>query len=116
MMITVTQCAAVADLAANEMFLGVTPSAKHHSLLSSYLLNLGRGPAAVRDMIVADLRCCLDLGASQRAADLLVVLRLFLAEHPDAGFSRMGMNGRRRLYTTPFEHSPPKPVSGYILL
>lgn len=84
-MITVTQCAALAGLASSEMVLGVTPSAKHHSLLASYLLNLGRGLVAVRTMIVSDLRSFLDLGASRRAADLLIVLRFFLSKHPEAG-------------------------------
>jgi hypothetical protein len=84
-MITVTQCATLAGLASNEMVLGVTPSAKHHSLLASYLFNLGRGPVAVRTMIVADLRAFLDLGAARRAADLLIVLRFFLSEYPEAG-------------------------------
>lgn len=85
-MISVTQCAALAGLAPNEMFLGVTPSAKHYSLLSSYLLNLKRGPVVVRTIIVADLRSFLDLGASRRAADLLIVLRLFLSEYSEAGY------------------------------
>ena len=80
-MITVTQCAALTGLASDEMFLGMTPSAKHYSLLSSYLVNLSRGPVAVRSMIVADLRTILDLGASRQAADLLIVLRLFLSEY-----------------------------------
>jgi hypothetical protein len=31
-----------------------------------------------------DLRIFLDLGASRRAADLLIVLRLFLSDYPDA--------------------------------
>ena len=88
-MITVRQCAAFAGLVSNEMLLGVLPSAKHRSLLSSYLLNLKRGPVAVRDMIVADLRSFLDIGASQRAADLLIVLRLFFAEYPQAGYRRV---------------------------
>jgi hypothetical protein len=35
-------------------------------------------------MIVADIRAALDLGALNRAADLLVVLRLFLSDHPEA--------------------------------
>jgi hypothetical protein len=37
----------------------------------------------VRDLIVADIRAALDLGASKRAADLLMVLRTFLFEHPE---------------------------------
>jgi hypothetical protein len=55
-MITVTQCAAFAGLASDELIVGISPSAKHSLLLSSYLLNLERGPLAVRDMIIADLR------------------------------------------------------------
>jgi hypothetical protein len=84
LMISATQCAAFAGLASDELILGVTPSAKHRSLLSSYLLNLERGPMAVRDMIVADLRRFRELGALQPTADLLLVLRLFLTDHPEA--------------------------------
>jgi uncharacterized membrane protein (GlpM family) len=67
----------------NEIISGVTPSARHHSLLAGYLLNMGRGPAAVRDLIVSDLRGFLDLGVKRRAADLLIVLRFFLAKYPE---------------------------------
>jgi hypothetical protein len=83
-MITVTQCAAFAGLASDELILGVTPSAKHRLLLLSYLLNLDRGPMAVRDMIIADLRRFRELGALQPTADLLLVLRFFLTDYPDA--------------------------------
>jgi hypothetical protein len=83
-MITVSECAAFAGLASNELVLGAVPSVKHHSLLSGYLSNLGRGPQAVRDMIVADLRMFLELGATRRVADLLLVLRLFLSDFPAA--------------------------------
>jgi len=84
-MIALQQLPAVAGLAANEMVLGVAPSARHVGLLSSYLFNVERGPGAVRDMIVADLRRFLDLGARREAADRLIVLRRFLSEHPQAG-------------------------------
>jgi hypothetical protein len=80
---------AVVALAPNAMLLPARPSARHHALLSSYLLNLERGPIAVRDMIVTDLSIFLDLGASERVADLLIVLRLFFAEHPEAGYRRV---------------------------
>lgn len=83
-MIAFAQCVAFAGLSSNEMILGATPSARHYSLLASYLLNLGRGPVTVRDMIVSDLRSFLDLGAKQRAADLLIVLRIFLSDYPQA--------------------------------
>lgn len=82
-MIAVAQCTAYAGLASNELFLGVVPSAKHASLLASYLLNMRRGAEVVRDMILADLRACIDLGATRRAADLLVVLRLYLSDYPE---------------------------------
>jgi hypothetical protein len=82
--ISVTQCAESSGLAPNEMILGVTPSSRHHSLFASYLLNGERSPAAIRDMIICDLRSFLELGAKQRAADLLIVLRLLLSDYPQA--------------------------------
>ena len=93
-MITLTQCAAFAGFTGNELVLGVSPSAKHQLLLSSYLVHLGRGQAAVREIIVADLRIFLDLGVSQRAADLLIVLRLFLSDYPDARLVSPRWDGR----------------------
>ena len=83
-MTTFGQCAADAGLAPSELIVGVTPSRKHEALLSSYLLSLHRGPVAVREMIVSDLRRFLELGARNYAADLLVVLRLFLSQQPEA--------------------------------
>lgn len=83
-MITVSECAAFAGLASNELVLGSVPSAKHRLLLSGYLLNLHRGPRTVRDMIVSDMRGFLDLGVTSRAADLLIVLRMFLSDFPQA--------------------------------
>jgi hypothetical protein len=78
--ITIVQCAALSGLGSHEMMLGVTPTATHDSLHASYLLLLGRGWEAVRDMIIADIRASVDLGASKQAADLLIVLRRFLLE------------------------------------
>lgn len=37
----------------------------------------------MREIIVGDIRAALDLGASKRAADLLIVLRLFLSDYPE---------------------------------
>ncbi|MBY6240313.1 hypothetical protein [Methylosinus sp. Sm6] len=68
----------------NETMSKVTRSQRHDTLLASYLLGLGHGTAAVRDQIVADLDGFLDLGATRRAADQLVVLRAFLAQYPEA--------------------------------
>ena len=83
-MITVEQCVEFAGLASHEVILGATPSAKHRVLLSSYVLNLWRGPKTVRKMIVADIRLWLDLRRPDYAADFFVVLRLFLSEYPEA--------------------------------
>jgi len=83
-MITLAQCAAFSGLASHEVIGGAVPSARHHKMLSSYLLNLDRGTLAVREMIVSDLRRFLDLGAEGRAADLMLVLRLLLSDYPEA--------------------------------
>jgi len=82
--ITIEQCKIFSGLVSNEVVMGAVPSAKHRARLAGYLLNLKWGQATVREMIVADIRAALDLGALNRAGDLLVVLRLFLSEHPDA--------------------------------
>ena len=83
-MFTMRQCADYAELASNELPLCAVPSAKHTSLLASYLLNLKRGEAAVCDMILGDYRRFMDLGAQERAADLFLVLRLFLSDYREA--------------------------------
>jgi hypothetical protein len=82
--ITIEQCKVFSGLVSNEVVMGAAPSAKHRARLSGYLLNLKWGQATVREMIVADIRAALDLGALNRAGDLLVVLRLFLSENPEA--------------------------------
>jgi hypothetical protein len=73
-------------LGSDETILGVAPCARHHSLLLSYLFNLKRGLAFVRDMIIADLHSSIDIGVMQQAADHLVVLRLFFSEYPEAAY------------------------------
>ncbi len=83
-MITMEQCKIFSGLLSNEMVVGPVASPKHRARLTGYLLNLKWGQATVREMIVADIRAALDLGAINRAADLLVVLRLFLSDHPEA--------------------------------
>ena len=41
----------------------------------------------MREMIVANIRMALELGALSRAADLLLVLRVFLGDRPEAQLS-----------------------------
>ena len=101
-MLTLKQCAESAGLDVDELVLGVAPSARHRALLQSYRLNLHRGRAAVLRMMVCDLRGHLDVGAHVCAADLLVVLRLFLSEqgdirhHPVAGQRALRLVGTLR--------------------
>lgn len=84
-MLSVEQLSAVSGLRVGAFVLGVSPSPKHRVLLSSYLLNLWRGPEAVREMLIADYCSAIDMGAPARAADLLLVLRQFLDDFPEAG-------------------------------
>ncbi len=99
-MITLEECAKFAALEANELFTGAVLSRKHQSLLSSYLLNLKRGRCAVRKMIVSDIRAAIDLGASKYAADLVLVLRMFLSKHPEARILQRTPRTNTRAYMT----------------
>jgi hypothetical protein len=63
-------------LASNELALTAEVSAQHRSLLATYRMNGHRGENAARDRILEDLRNFLDLGALDRATDLLIVLAL----------------------------------------
>jgi hypothetical protein len=81
--IAIEQCDALCGLDSNEFTTDVSPSATRASLHASYLLLQKIGWATVRDLIVADIRAALDLGASKRATDLLMVLRMLLFEHPE---------------------------------
>ena len=87
-MVTVEQCATFAKLASNELFLGARPSARHRTLLLFYLQDLGTlGLQQVREIIVAEIRVALSLGAVRQAADLLIVLRQFFSEYPEASLA-----------------------------
>jgi hypothetical protein len=79
--ITIDQCAAFSGLGPHEMFLGVTATARHNYIYAGYLLHHAGNRAALRDMMVADIRAAIDLGALIQAADVLIVLRRFLSEH-----------------------------------
>lgn len=83
-MLSVSECAEYVGLNPNELLLGPGPTAKHKNMLDCYLLNRWRGEAFVAQMISDDLRAAVDLGATTRAADLLLVLRLFLTDSPAA--------------------------------
>lgn len=63
---------------ANELSLRADVTPMHRALLASYRLNAHRGEKIARDLILSDLRGLLDLGALDRATDLLIVLALFV--------------------------------------
>lgn len=83
-MISLEQCAALAGLTAKELAAGGSSTDTPRSLYDSYLLHLGKGACAVREMIVSDIRLSSELGAVKQVADMAAVLRAFLSEHPDA--------------------------------
>lgn len=82
-MLNIEQLSMASGLPMGDLILGVTPSTKHRVLLSYYMLNLWRGPEAVRDMILGDIRSALDTGLMESAGDLLLVLRQFLDDFPE---------------------------------
>jgi hypothetical protein len=63
-------------LASNELTLTAPVTAMHRTLLASYRMNAHRGADSPRNLIIRDLRSFLDLGAFERATDLLIVLAL----------------------------------------
>lgn len=78
-LIPLSHCAELCGLGPHEMIPGATPSPFHQSLYESYLMLCDRGADFVRDLIVSDMRRALDIGATHRAAELLLVLRRFLS-------------------------------------
>ncbi len=83
-MVSVQDSAKCFFITTSERGPGLSLTDAHRALLSSYLLNLWRGPEAVRKLIVADVRRWIELGAPEPAADALLVLRKFLSEFPEA--------------------------------
>ncbi|HTO79511.1 MAG TPA: hypothetical protein VMJ31_07030 [Methylocystis sp.] len=81
-MIPLRKCAAMAGLESEKLVIGAPLRPMHWRMLSGYLANLDKGPAVVCGLIIADLRTYLDLGATERAASVLVVLRLLLTRFP----------------------------------
>ena len=77
-MISQEECAKYAGITPGKLPSAVIASAKHWSLLESYRLNLWRGERAVCKMILGDFWRFVELGAESHAADLFLVLRLFL--------------------------------------
>jgi hypothetical protein len=95
-MIPLCECAAIAGLESEKLVIGTPIRPMHWRMLSSYLANLDKGPAAVCALIIADLHTLLDLGAKERAAGVLVVLRLLLTQFPHLAKSAIPQSCRLR--------------------
>jgi hypothetical protein len=67
-------------LASNELALKAPVTARHRNLLASYRMNAHRGEKDASERILQDLRQFVDLGALDRATDLLIVLALYMRE------------------------------------
>jgi len=57
--------------------------ARHGRLLSGYLVNLHRGAAPVRELMIADIERFQSLGATGYADDLRIALKRFTSEFID---------------------------------
>ena len=57
--------------------------ARHGRLLSGYLVNLHRGAAPVRELMLADIERFQSLGAKGYADDLRIALKRFTSEFVD---------------------------------
>jgi hypothetical protein len=68
------------NIALDEPLVCAIPAERHKYLLASYLVNLKRGRNAVRKMIVDDFWLFRDLGAQERAADLMLVWKMYLSD------------------------------------
>ncbi|WP_185966518.1 hypothetical protein [Methylosinus sporium] len=87
-LISIPRCAELCGLEPHEAISGAVPSPSHQSLYESYLMLCDRGADFVRELVIADLRRALDLGAQRLAAELLLVLRRFLSAPRGAPRSR----------------------------
>jgi hypothetical protein len=83
----IAYCTKVSGLNHKEMLVGVIPSSKHEQLLEKYNLDRPGDDENACSMIVTDIREALRQDDPIHAADLLLVLRLFLAEREQAATS-----------------------------
>jgi hypothetical protein len=89
-MISLEDCIALCGLTEQE----VVAIAEHEHVpeiaaaaIGRYLLKKPNGPAKIRDMMRDDIHDALSRGEKDRASELLMVLRHFLATHPEAAHS-----------------------------
>jgi hypothetical protein len=86
-MISLQDCIALCGLSEKE----VMAIAEHEHVpeitaaaMGRYLLKKPDGPDKIRDMMRDDIHDALSRGDKERASELLMVLRHFLATHPEA--------------------------------
>jgi len=87
-MITLEDCIALCGLTEQE----VAAIAEHEHVpeiaaaaIARYLLKQPNGAEKIRDMMRDDIHDALSRGDKEHASELLMVLRHFLATHPEAG-------------------------------
>ena len=90
-MISIEDCIALCGLTEQE----VMAIAEHEQVpevaaaaIGKYLLKEPNGPTKIRDMMRDDIHDALSRGDKDRASELLMVLRHFLATHPEAQYSQ----------------------------
>ena len=95
-MISYEDCAAMCGLAVDE----IAAIAEHEHVpelaaaaLGNYLLHKAGGEAEIRRMLVDDIRAALIDNRLEHATELLMALRHFLSDHPDA-VTRCGTSDR----------------------
>ncbi|MGD9545285.1 MAG: polysaccharide deacetylase [Methylocystis sp.] len=117
----IEHCAEIAGLRGHELVLGVSPSDKHHRMLARYRRAVSLD--AARGRVVADIRSAVEIGASRRAADLLIVLRWLLAPGASCEESRAIARPRRRAMSARWRRSvvaspaaPPSTAQGGVVV
>jgi len=79
-MVSASRCRKQSGLARREVVAML--SLKQKQLFASYQLNLQKGEWFVFELMVSDIEGLVDLGAQALATDVLVVLRIFMRDHP----------------------------------
>ncbi len=80
---TIAHCAEFSGLNPKEMLVGAVLASEHERLLEAYRFGRFGVGENICAAIVADIRLALKRGAPEHAADLLVALRLYLAQPKD---------------------------------
>ena len=95
-MLTYQDCLGLCDCSAEE----IRAIAEHEHLpeivaleLSESLMHSGTGVPMIRRMILDDIAAAREAGDNERAHKLRLVLKHFIATHPDSPF-REGVSGR----------------------